>query len=115
MSQHDPHVETLTGSQAQLLADLKEAGWGNLPWSSADANRYTLRIDMDGGYTLVAGAGFGGPSVSLYSTFGGEHDPHVKTPADALLTMERWNSEHAAKAENTSKATRELRAMIGEG
>ena len=106
--------EEMSSSQATLLTALKAAGWGDLPWSAANANRHTLRIEIPGGYTLLARFGSGGePEVSFYSSFAGCDAPHVKQPGDALRILARWDAEHAAQALKTRKALRELRAMVG--
>lgn len=106
--------EEMNSSQATLLAALRAAGWGNLPWSASDANRHTLRIDIPGGCTLLARFGSGGDlEVSFYSAFAGCDAPHVKQPADALRIMAQWDSEHTAQALKTSKALRELQTMVG--
>lgn len=106
--------EEMNSSQSNLLTALKAAGWGDLPWSASDANRHTLRIDIPGGYTLLARLGLGGePEVSFYSAFAGCDAPHVKQPADALRILAQWGSEHATQALKTRKALRELRTMAG--
>lgn len=104
----------MNSSQARLLTALKAAGWGDLPWSASDANRHTLRIDIPGGYTLLARFAPGGDlEVSFYSSFAGSHVPHVKQPADALRILAQWDAEHTAQALKTRKALRELRTMAG--
>lgn len=103
----------MTAKQTELLAALNAAGWGALPWSGEDANRRALRVELDGGYSLVTRMYAGGFEVALYG--GPEDNGPVRSPAEALRIIEKWERQHAERALAASNAAGELRAMIGGG
>ena len=100
----------MKAGQAELLAALKAASWGALPWSGEDANRRALRIDLPGGYVLDARMRNGAPEVSLHGS--GDVAPWVRSPADVVALLAKWHRGHAVRAQAAADALAQLSAMI---
>lgn len=103
----------MNAKQTELLAALSATVWGALPWSGEDASRRALRVELDGGYSLVARMHAWGVDVALHG--GPEDNGPVRSPAEALRVIEQLERKHAQRAAAARDAADGLRAMIGGG